>query len=149
LDALDALHRERLPWMFKTPSDQPRSVAFFAELVNRADSMVLVADAGHIVGVAVGRMRATPESPVFMEQRWGVLDGLVVDPAWRRRGIGRLLARSVEAWAIESGAPWLEVNVYDVNDEARRFYEVLGYGPLSTKLQKVLVSSAGVRSTKR
>jgi hypothetical protein len=34
------------------------------------------------------------------------------------------------------GAAWIEVNVYDVNAEARRFYESLGYLPLSTKLRK-------------
>ena len=91
LDALDALHRERLPWMFKVPSDRPRSEAYFADLVKREDSAVFVADAGHLVGVAVGLMRAAPELPVYIQQRWGVLDSLVVDPAWRRRGIGKLL----------------------------------------------------------
>jgi GNAT superfamily N-acetyltransferase len=136
MDALDALHRERLPFMFKVPSDQPRSEAFFADLVTREDSAVFVADAGQLVGVAVGLMRAAPESPMFTQQRWGVLDGLMVDPAWRRRGIGKLLARSVEVWALGLGAPWVEVNVYDVNAEARRFYEALGYVSLSARLRK-------------
>ena len=49
--------------------------------------------------------------------------------------IGKLLARSVEAWAIRTGAPWVEVNVYEVNAEARQFYEALGYLPLSMKLR--------------
>ena len=96
---------------------------------------MFVADAGPIVGVAVGQMRTAPEFPAFIPQRWGVLDVLVVDPAWRRQGIGKRLARAVEAWAIQSGAPWVEVNVYDINAEARRFYEALGYLPLSMKLQ--------------
>ena len=135
LDALDAWHRERLPWMFKVSSDPTRSDALFADLLKRKDSAVFVADAGHLVGVAVGLMRAAPESSAFVE-RWGVLDSLVVDSAWRRRGIGTSLARSIEMWAIGSGAPWVEVNVYAVNDEARRFYEALGYVPLSTKMHK-------------
>ena len=76
-------------------------------------------------GVAVGQMRTAPEFPAFIPQRWGVLDVLVVNPAWRRQGIGKRLARAVEAWAIESGAPWVEVNMYNINAEARRFYEAL------------------------
>jgi GNAT superfamily N-acetyltransferase len=136
MDSLDAFHRDRLPWMFKAPNAQPRSGTYFAELLKREDSAVFVADAGSLVGVAFGLMRPAPEFPVFIQQRSGVLDGLVVDPAWRRRGIGKLLARSVESWAIRLGAPWVEVNVYEINAEARQFYEAMGYLPLSTKLRK-------------
>jgi GNAT superfamily N-acetyltransferase len=142
MDALDVFHRERLPWMFKKPSGQPRSEAYFAALLTGDDSAVFVADAGRLVGVAVGLMRAAPEFSVFIQQRWGVLDGLVVDPTWRRRGIGKLLARSVETWAIRSGAPWIELNVYEANADARRFYEALGYLPLSTKLRKAGAGAA-------
>lgn len=63
-------------------------------------------------------------------------EGLVVDLAWRRRGIGKRLARAVERWALALGARWIELNVYEFNAEARRFYESLGYNPLSTKLRK-------------
>lgn len=135
-DALDELHRDRLPWMFKTPDDQPRSEAYFGDLLNRQDSAVFVADAGQVVGIAFGLLRSAPEFPVFRQQRWGVLDGLVVDPTWQRRGIGKRLTHAVEEWALESGGAWIELNVYEFNTEARRFYEALGYLPFSTKLRK-------------
>jgi GNAT superfamily N-acetyltransferase len=136
MDALDVLHRERLPWLFKAPDFQPRSEAFFANLLGRDDSAVFVADAAHVVGVAFGLMRTAPEFPVFVRQRWGVLDNLAVDAAWRRRGIGKRLAQSVEAWARDLGASWTELNVYEFNVEARRFYEALGYLPVATRLRK-------------
>ena len=136
LDALDELHRERAPWMFKTPASQPRPESFFTDLLNSDDSAVFVDDAGQLVGIAHGLMRAAPDFPVFVRQRWGVLDGLVVDPAWRRRGIGKLLTLSIEEWALGLGAPWVELNVYEFNADARKFYESLGYLPMSTKLRK-------------
>lgn len=135
-DGLDELHRDHLPWLFKAPDVQPRSEADFAERIRREDSAVIVADAGHVVGIAVGLLRAAPEFPVFRKQCWGILDGLVVDPSWRRRGIGKRLTHAVEEWALESGAAWVELNVYEFNVEARRFYEALGYLPVSTKLRK-------------
>jgi GNAT superfamily N-acetyltransferase len=147
LDGLDELHRDRAPWMFKAPASQPRSEDFFADLLNNEDAVVFVADAGHLVGVAHGLMRAAPDSPVFVRQRWGVVDGLVVDPACRRRGIGKLLTLSIEEWALGLGASWVELNVYEFNAEARRFYEALGYLPLSTKLSKPRHVSGRGRAT--
>jgi ribosomal protein S18 acetylase RimI-like enzyme len=136
MDGVDELHRDRLPWMFKAPDSPPRSEAFFAERLNRQDAAVFVADAGPIVGIAIGMMRAAPEHAVFIQQRYGVIDDIVVDPAFRRRGIATLLAHAVETWATSLGAPWVELNVYDFNTEARRFYEALGYLPLFTRLRK-------------
>jgi ribosomal protein S18 acetylase RimI-like enzyme len=122
--------------LFKAPEGQPRSEAHFSDLLGRDDAAVFVADAGQVVGVAQGLLRTAPEFPVFRKQRWGVLDGLVVDPACRRRGLGKRLTQAVEAWAFEAGAPWVELNVYEFNTEARRFYEALGYLPVSAKLRK-------------
>jgi GNAT superfamily N-acetyltransferase len=133
---LDTVHRERLPWIFEAPESLPRTAEFFAEALSREDSALFVADAGSIVGIAHGMMRSAPELPIFVPQRWGVLDSLVVDSAWRRRGIGRLLAKAVEEWAVDQGASWVEANVYEVNAEARQFYEALGYLPLRTTLRK-------------
>ena len=135
-DLLDALHRDGAPWVFRAPEVPARSDAYFAELLSRDDSGVFVADADRIVGVAFAFLRAAPDQPMFHRQRWGVLDGLVVDPAWRRRGIGKLLTHAVEKWAIDMGAPWVELNVYEFNAGARQFYETLGYLPYQVKLRK-------------
>jgi diamine N-acetyltransferase len=136
LDGLDEQHRDRLPWMFRAPAVQPRSADFFADLLGREDSAMFVAEVGEVVGVALGLMRKPPELTIFVPQRWGVLDNLVVDAGWRRRGVGRLLVRAIEGWALGQGAPWVELSVYDFNLEARRFYESLGYLPLRTVLRK-------------
>ena len=135
-DSLDVLHRDGAPWMFRAPEVQPRSDAYFVDLLGRDDSVIFVADADQIVGVAFGLLRAAPNLPNFHQQRWGVLDGLVVEPAWRRRGIGKRLTHAVEKWAAGLGAPWVELNVYEFNTEARQFYEALGYLPCSRKLRK-------------
>jgi GNAT superfamily N-acetyltransferase len=134
LSSLDELHQNRLPWMFQ--GADLRTPEFIADLASRDDSALFVADVEGVVGVAHGLLRRAPDLPIFVAQHWGVLDSLAVDPAWRRRGIGRLLAQSVEAWAFERGAAWVEVSVYDFNDSARKFYESLKYLPLRTIVRK-------------
>jgi GNAT superfamily N-acetyltransferase len=137
MDTVDELHRERLPWLFKTPDSQPRSEAFFADLLGRADCAVFVAEAAAgVVGAAFGLIRSAPDLQMFIEQRYGVIDGLAVDAAWRRSGVGRRLVQAVEVWTLDAGAAWVELNLYEFNQDARHFYEVLGYLPLSTKLRK-------------
>jgi diamine N-acetyltransferase len=143
LDRLDELHRQRLPWLFRTPETQPRSRSYFEQLLIAGDSSILVADAGGVVGVAIVLIRSAPQFPVFIPQRWGVLDAVVVSPSCRRRGVGRQLALAAETWATAQGAAWVELGVYEFNSDARRFYEALGYLPVSSKLRKETLPSDG------
>jgi ribosomal protein S18 acetylase RimI-like enzyme len=137
-DQLDAQHREQLPWLFRVPTDRPRSQRYFDELLSSHDSAVLLAAAGSIIGLATVRLQSAPDFAVFIPQHWAVIDDIVVLPSWRRRGIGSRLARVAENWANERGAAWLELGVYDFNTQARAFYEALGYLPVSTKLRRSL-----------
>jgi GNAT superfamily N-acetyltransferase len=133
---LDTLHRERVPWMFKASASVPRTAEFFAEVLSREDSAFFVAEADGVIGIAHGLLRSAPELPIFVPQRWGLLDSLVVAASRRRRGVGMQLARAIEAWALGQGAAWVEASVYDFNAEARRFYAALGYLPLRTIVRK-------------
>jgi GNAT superfamily N-acetyltransferase len=137
-DQLDALHREQLPWLFRAPSERPRSQDYFDTLSASDRGCVLVAEAGGLVGLACVRLQRAPELAVFIPQTWGVLDDLVVSATFRRRGVGARLLGAAESWVMERGAAWLELGVYNFNADARAFYEALGYSPVSTKLRRPL-----------
>lgn len=140
-DQLDAVHREQLPWLFRAPPEQPRTQSHFDALLASADASILLAVARQPVGLISVRMQRAPELPVFIPQRWSVIDDLFVLPSFRRRGIGAQLIGAAENWARERGGAWLELGVYTFNEDARAFYEALGYGPVSTKLRKPLPGS--------
>jgi ribosomal protein S18 acetylase RimI-like enzyme len=142
LAEVDELHRLRLPWLFRAPAVEPRRREFFERLLNGDSSTLLVADAGPIVGIATVLVRTAPEFAVFISQTWGVLDNIAVAKTWRRCGVGTALTRAAETWARQQHAKWLELGVYEFNDEARGFYEALGYLPVSTKLRKPLLPDA-------
>lgn len=59
------------------------------------------------------------------EPAWGAyLDNLHVDPAQKRRGIGRILFAQAAVWVLEQEPSWpLHLLVFEANQPARRFYE--------------------------
>ncbi|HEY3256251.1 MAG TPA: GNAT family N-acetyltransferase, partial [Polyangiaceae bacterium] len=73
---------------------------------------------------------------LFIRQSWGVLDNIAVSQSWRRRGVGTALIHDAERWVRARGANWIELGVYEFNEDARSFYRALGYFPVSTKLRK-------------
>jgi [ribosomal protein S18]-alanine N-acetyltransferase len=77
------------------------------------DCLVAVCS-GRIAGFAVGRRLAEDESELL---------NLAVDPACRRRGLGRRLL--AELASMYRGTLWLEVR--ETNLVARKFYETLGF----------------------
>ena len=155
LDLLDDVHRCRVPWLFRDTDGQPRTRDEYRALIADPDSTVLVArsapaavsdaaaaearaEAPDVIGVVLALVRSTPDFPVFVPARFGVIDNLVVAPECRRLGIGRALSDAAAVWAKSRGAAWIELGVYEFNEEARRFYEALGYQTLTRKLVKPL-----------
>lgn len=94
-----------------------------ARLAAEATQAVLVAEAeGDVVGWAqVGRALSL-ESGEQAE-----LVGLVVDEAWRGRGIGAALVAAAEAWARERSLPRLRVRSNVTRAATHRFYLNLGF----------------------
>jgi GNAT superfamily N-acetyltransferase len=58
------------------------------------------------------------------------LEDLFVRPAWRRRGVGRQLLRTLAEIAVREGCGRVEWSVLDWNEPAIRFYESIGARPM-------------------
>jgi len=136
LAEVDELHRAQLPWLFRVPVVEPMPRELFEQVLTADSSTIFVADAGSIVGAVKVILRSAPDFAVFIPQSWGVLDNIAVARTWRRRGVGSALTRAAEIWARQQHVKWIELGVYEFNDEARAFYHSLGYAPVLTKLRK-------------
>ena len=53
--------------------------------------------------------------------------GMMVSPAWRRRGVGSALMREAIAWARRAGVEKLELSVYPGNEAAIGLYRSFGF----------------------
>jgi GNAT superfamily N-acetyltransferase len=62
------------------------------------------------------------------------LKELYVSKHYRRGGIGKLMMKKLLEVAIDNGCSRVEWTTDEDNEEARRFYEVLGFESLSSKL---------------
>ena len=61
------------------------------------------------------------------------IGGLVVDEGLRGRGVGRMLMRQAEVWALAQGCRAIRLRSNIVREGAHSFYERLGYSRLKTQ----------------
>lgn len=87
-----------------------------------AYAAVLVAE---LDGRIVGRLSIGRDSHPASEHVADV--GVMVADGYRRRGIGRALMESAEAWAKSVGVRKIELHVFPHNEAALTLYERLGY----------------------
>jgi ribosomal protein S18 acetylase RimI-like enzyme len=122
------LHHDFDPTRFIAAT--PRTLDLYGEFLDaqrrREDAVVLVAEGG---GMVVGYAYATLEGNDFMALRGpaGVLHDLVVDPACRRQGIGRLLVEATREELTARGAPRLVLSTAAKNKAAQRLFAALGF----------------------
>lgn len=76
-------------------------------------------ETGESVGYAAGTLRPSglTVGPVF------------ADPTTRRRGVGAALVNAIQAWAMSTRVPVVEISVAADNPDGRAFLERLGYRP--------------------
>jgi GNAT superfamily N-acetyltransferase len=84
---------------------------------------------GAVVGL-VAWAPATDDLFVVEElRRYGIVEELVVDAAWRRHGIATLLLEEVEARARQAGLPRLLIGLVAGNQPAEAAYARFGFRP--------------------
>ena len=99
---------------------------FLGSQLAKEDAAVLVAEEdGQVIGYAY----ATVEDYDYMSLRGpaGVLQDIIVDPACRGRGVGRLLLDAALAFLRTRGAPRVVLSTADRNEAAQRLFAGMGF----------------------
>jgi GNAT superfamily N-acetyltransferase len=111
-----------------TPADVERRLAALP-----SGDEVFVAESG---GRVVGWIHCPLTRSLVIEPHV-LIQGIVVDEAWRGHGIGRRLMAQAEAYARRQGVGFVRLRSGSQRQAAHAFYEALGYR--RTKTQVVLV----------
>ena len=100
-----------------------------AVLASAADLLLVAADSsGSVVGWLQAHAAQVIESGFRVE-----IAGLIVSPAFRRRGVGRALVAKAEHWARTISAAAVVVRSNARRVESHSFYPALGYASIKTQ----------------
>ncbi|MEA2697912.1 MAG: hypothetical protein QOI66_2183 [Myxococcales bacterium] len=129
------LHVAAHPEHFRTP--RLRDVAdWFATLLRQPTAALWIAEDAVAVGYVSALFHEQAENPFCLARRWCEIDQLAVDPAYQRRGVGRLLVDAVVADAQANGIRDVEMNVWSFNDTAQAAFHKLGFRPRIMRLRR-------------
>ncbi len=88
---------------------------------------ILVAEAdGRICGFAVLNFYSKPETPYMLARSYVDVEEFGVDEGCRRQGIGRALMEHIKTCALSMGYSRIELNMWEFNEGALKFYEEMG-----------------------
>lgn len=82
---------------------------------------------GTLCGFAILNHITKPETPYMMERDYLDIDEFCVDEAYRRLGIGAELIGFIRDYAKSAGFDRVELNMWEFNEDALRFYEAVGF----------------------
>ncbi|MDR2686510.1 MAG: GNAT family N-acetyltransferase [Oscillospiraceae bacterium] len=123
------LHADLRPEIFR-PAGRKYDTERYYGLLQDTDTPILVAEnrEGEVLGYAMLQVKSVGENhPVLLPRTFLYIDDLCVDGDARGQGIGAALMQGVRALAKSRGIGKIELNVWECNEAAMRFYERLGF----------------------
>lgn len=125
---VDQLHAQALPDLFQASDAPARTQEWSTQVMTSEDAVLFVAERQSVLaGLVLCQVCSSPVFPLFVPQRFVVVNELVVHNAFQRQGIGRSLMQRAHDWARTQGIADIELTVYEFNTPARHLYEDLGY----------------------
>ncbi len=119
-----ALRREL--WPQATLEEHSREAQGLLSEPGQATAFLAISEEGTVVAFAEAALRhdyvnGCTTSPVAF------LEGIYVDPAYRKQGIARLLCKAVEDWAIGLGCSELASDVELQNTASQNMHAAIGF----------------------
>ena len=135
---IDGQHARLLPKHFKNLKGG-RSDREISSLINEKSALCLLGKIdGKIVGIITAKLKHTPAIEIIRRTKFVSIENLIVDPEYRKKGLGKSLLLEVEKWAKKKKAIRVSLNVYAKNTEAVKFYGQTKYEPVSIRFEKTI-----------
>jgi ribosomal protein S18 acetylase RimI-like enzyme len=115
---------DRATWSsLSSPGPPPAEDQTFFDERTAPEDVLVALESGEVAGyIRLGRASRFASSDHVV-----TVNGIAVDPAWRRRGVGRALIDAAASEARRRGARRLTLRVFTPNVGARRLYDSAGF----------------------
>lgn len=127
-------HLLRRPDIYK--QGDPYTVEQYRNSLANKNEIIMIAESEQVVvGVCHMVKIDFKENPIMRQGCVAFIENFCVDRDYQRRGIGKALyeeaVKKAEIWQAYS----LELNVWEINEEARKFYDIIGFKIKSTRME--------------
>jgi ribonuclease HI len=137
---IEAQHAQALPHIFTIVPPETRAPHLDTILGSESEALLVAVVNGHITGVIQVGIKEICDVPIMVSRRYAKISDLAVKKVLHRRGIGTALIAEAEKWARARQANTIELNVWEFNKCAQRFYLATGYDTASRTMGKSLHS---------
>jgi len=138
LQQIAKLHHEGRPDLFK-PDSQKFSAEEVEKILEDKDFRVFVAadEKDYILGYCFSRLK-TSNHPVLHTYTALYIEDFCVDESLRGQGIGKKLFNAALEFGKAQNVYNIELNVWNFNEGAVKFYESLGFSARSMAMERLL-----------
>jgi len=138
LEYICAFHQKARPDIFKAGSKKYDEADIADILADETRPIFVAADeGGHVAGYCFCKI-INNNHAVFNKHISLYIDDLCVDERYRRRGIAKMLYAAALEFAKQTGVFAIDLNVWEFNEAAVKFYESLGFATRSRKMELIL-----------
>lgn len=132
---VSALHAQNRPDRFR-PGFPPELENMIYDFYRREGTCVVVAERdGQICGMACVEYIDRPGSAYMEPRKYYYIQEFGVSEAFQRQGVGKELFAFLQRDAREKGFASIELDVWEFNEAALKFYESVGFHPYRRLLE--------------
>ena len=132
-------HAEAFPNVFrKDPQDALVTEAFRGQMESPNGCWLVAEEDNAVIGFLSAEFRQREDTWCTHFHRVCYLGGIVVDPAFRRRGVARALFTTLKQEATARETTQIELDAWAFNDDAIAAFAALGFQPLMQQMQVVV-----------
>ena len=123
------LHAARRPDYYKTTRVEDVAAWFRERLESPIPAAWIAEENGVPIGYVLALFYDRPDNAFRQARQWCEIDQIAVDPAWRRRGIGRILMDAALDEARARAISHVELSSWAFNTDAHAMFRRLGFEP--------------------